>query len=62
MKVHIDTTRCTGHGMCELAAEDVFEVGDDGTVHLLTDPNDDQRLEVEQAVATCPTRALTIDG
>lgn len=62
MKVHIDTTRCTGHGMCELAAEDVFEVGADGTVHLLTDPDDEQRPEVEQAVAACPTRALSIDG
>lgn len=60
--MHIDTTRCTGHGMCELAAEDVFEVGDDGTVQLLTVPDDDQRHEVEQAVADCPTRALSIYG
>ncbi len=61
MKVRIDDTRCTGHGLCEVAAEGVFEVGDDGVVHLLVeDPDEKQRPEVEDAVARCPTRALSI--
>ncbi|MCD2188114.1 ferredoxin [Actinomycetospora soli] len=61
MRVHIDTTRCTGHGMCEAAAEDVFEVGPDGITHLLIDPDPSQRREVEAAVAECPTRALSVE-
>ncbi|SFO44831.1 ferredoxin [Pseudonocardia ammonioxydans] len=62
MKVHIDTTRCTGHGLCEAVAEDIFEVGDDGMAHLLADPDADRRGEVDQAVAECPTRALSASG
>lgn len=62
MKVHVDTTRCTGHGLCEAEAEDVFEVGADGVVHLLTDePGEEQRGGVEEAVKVCPTRALSIE-
>ena len=32
MKVGVDLAKCTGHGICESIAEDVFEVQDDGTV------------------------------
>ncbi len=32
MKVEVDLAKCTGHGICESIAEDVFEVQDDGTV------------------------------
>lgn len=60
MKVQIDGDRCTGHGMCEGAAGDVFEVGTDGLAHLIVEPGEEQRAEVEQAVAECPTRALSI--
>jgi ferredoxin len=37
MKMHIDTDVCTGHGVCEGIRPDIFEVGDDGTVHLVTE-------------------------
>ena len=33
MRVEVDLDKCTGHGICESIAEDVFEVQDDGTVH-----------------------------
>lgn len=61
MRINIDTTRCTGHGMCEVVAEDLFEVGPDGMTHLLGDPGPDRRGEIEAAVAECPTRALSVD-
>ena len=32
MRVEVDLDKCTGHGICESIAEDVFEVQDDGTV------------------------------
>ena len=38
MRVEVDLDKCTGHGICESIAEDVFEVQDDGTVHI--DEND----------------------
>ena len=34
MRVEVDLTKCTGHGICESIADDVFEVRDDGTVHI----------------------------
>jgi ferredoxin len=53
--------RCTGHGICESIAEDVFEVQDDGTVliHQPERPEDD-RDRVQQAVTQCPAAALRL--
>ena len=61
MKIDVDYTRCTGHGLCELEAEDVFEVGDKGVVQLLiAEPGEEYREQVEAAVKVCPTVALSI--
>jgi ferredoxin len=63
MRINVDTDRCTGHGVCESIAADIFEVNDDGLVQLLMEtPTDDRRVEVEEAVAECPTQALSIAG
>ena len=32
MRVEVDLDKCTGHGICESIADDVFEVQDDGIV------------------------------
>jgi ferredoxin len=61
MKVNIDYTRCTGHGLCELEAADVFEVGEAGVVQLLIDsPGEEHRERIEAAANVCPTVALSI--
>jgi ferredoxin len=63
MRINVDTDRCTGHGVCESIAEDIFEVGDDGIVHLLIeDVPESRRDEIAEAVAECPTQALSIEG
>lgn len=41
MNLQIDSKRCTGHGMCEGAAGDVFEVGTDGFAPLMVEPGED---------------------
>ncbi len=61
MRVEVDLDKCTGHGICESIAEDVFEVQDDGTVHI----DDSQRPEsdrerMQQAVTQCPAAALRL--
>ncbi|WP_344021981.1 ferredoxin [Pseudonocardia kongjuensis] len=62
MKLHVDYTRCTGHGLCEVEAEDVFEVGEDGLVQLLVDdPGEQNPRGLEAAVRACPTSALSIE-
>ncbi|CKH64234.1 ferredoxin [Mycolicibacterium smegmatis] len=62
MRVEVDLARCTGHGICETIAEDVFEVQDDGTVliHGNERPEHD-RDRMRQAVVQCPAAALRIE-
>jgi ferredoxin len=61
MKVRVDTTKCSGIGLCEVAAPAVFEVGDDGQARAINpDPRESERAAVEQAVLECPTGALSI--
>lgn len=61
MRVEVDLDKCTGHGICESIAEDVFEVQDDGIV-LIRDgerPESD-RDRMQQAVTQCPAAALRL--
>ena len=61
MRVEVDLDKCTGHGICESIAEDVFEVQDDGTVHIdgSQQPESD-RERMQQAVTQCPAAALRL--
>ena len=62
MKVKVDRTKCSGIGLCEVAAPSVYQVGDDGQSHVLTDEISTEELQaVEEAIAGCPTSALSID-
>ncbi|MQA61776.1 MAG: ferredoxin [Actinophytocola sp.] len=62
MKMHIDTDVCTGHGVCEGIRPDIFEVGDDGIAHLLTEEfTEEDRQDLEDAVDQCPTQALRLE-
>lgn len=61
MRVEVDLDKCTGHGICESIADDVFEVQDNGTVRI----HDNQRPEsdrerMRQAVTQCPAAALRL--
>jgi ferredoxin len=61
MRIAVDRNRCTGLGMCEAEAPEVFEVQDDGTLVILIEtPGEAQREAVELAVDGCPTEALSI--
>lgn len=62
MKVIVDFVKCTGLGICESMAPEIFEVNDDGELVLLKeDITDDELRSVEEAVAGCPTEALRIE-
>ncbi|HEX4248250.1 MAG TPA: ferredoxin [Pseudonocardia sp.] len=61
MRIVVDRDKCTGLGMCEAEAPDLFEVQDDGTLKVLDEhPDADQREAAEAAVMSCPTEALTL--
>jgi ferredoxin len=61
MRIEVDLGKCTGHGICETIAEDVFEVDDDGSVriHDVVRPESD-RTRMQQAVTQCPAAALSL--
>ncbi|MGE2733975.1 ferredoxin [Mycolicibacterium vaccae] len=61
MKVTVDLDKCTGHGVCETIADDVFEVLDEGTVRV-HDPErpESDRERMQQAVTQCPVAALRL--
>lgn len=61
MRVRVDRARCSGIGMCEMTAAAVFEVGADGLAGVLDEePPEDARTLVEDAIANCPTGALSV--
>ncbi|MDS1114817.1 ferredoxin [Gordonia westfalica] len=61
MKVELDRARCTGLGICESLASDFFEIADDGSLLVLKDEvTDADLMEVEEAIAGCPTEALRL--
>lgn len=62
MKIVLDENKCSSLGMCESVAPDYFEVGDDGALVVLNaQPPEDTRALMEEAVAACPTGALSIE-
>ncbi len=61
MRIEVDLGRCTGHGICETIAEDVFEVSDDGSVLIHgTERPESDRDRMQKAVLQCPTAALRL--
>ncbi|MBP2367640.1 ferredoxin [Pseudonocardia parietis] len=63
MRVVVDFDRCTGLGLCESLAPDFFEVQDDGSLELLrSEVNEAERAELQEAVRSCPTEALRLEG
>jgi ferredoxin len=62
MKVVVDLDTCDLHGLCVESAPEVFEIGDDGALHVLNEtPGEDLRAKVEAAVQGCPTGAIWIE-
>ncbi|ULE35239.1 ferredoxin [Mycobacterium sp. IDR2000157661] len=60
-KVTVDLDLCQGHAMCELEAPDYFTVPKRGKVEIIdSEPPDDARDEIQNAVDMCPTQALAI--
>jgi ferredoxin len=61
VRLEVDVDKCTGHGICESIAEDVFEVQYDGMLvidHDKAATSDRDRLQ--QAVIQCPAAALRL--
>ena len=62
-RIAVDRDRCVGSGACEALAPDVFEVDDDGVLVVIREqPAEGEQSDVRDAVTSCPTRALALEG
>ncbi|GAB2766398.1 ferredoxin [Sinomonas soli] len=60
-KVEADLPACQGYANCVVAADDYFDIDDDGKVVLLrTDVPDSEHARVEEAARSCPVSALKL--
>ncbi len=61
MRVVVDWDLCESNALCMAAAPEVFELQDDDTLLILQEtPDESLRAKVEQAVRTCPKRAISL--
>jgi ferredoxin len=62
MKVYVDVNLCALHALCVETLPEVFQIGDDGVLHVLNEtPPDDVRGKVVKAVRECPTGAISME-
>lgn len=60
--VRADRDACQGYANCVLAADDVFDIDDDGEVVLLrAEVDESERGRVTEAALSCPVNALSVE-
>ena len=60
MKVQVNHDKCEGHGKCEMAAPEVFELRDDDLSYVLVDDvSEELKPKVERAIRLCPRQAIS---
>jgi ferredoxin len=62
MKIHVDSERCQGHGLCYAEAPDLFADDEFGhaTVSVTGDLDDEQLERAKAVVRMCPEIAISI--
>jgi ferredoxin len=61
VKVVVDFDRCASNAVCMSLVPEIFEVRDDGYLYVLDEhPPDSMREQLEEAVRSCPTQAISI--
>jgi ferredoxin len=63
MRILVDWQRCDGNGICVTESPETFQMTDDDELILLAEqPDEALRPKLAAAVASCPKRALAIEG
>ncbi|HSN10594.1 MAG TPA: ferredoxin [Propionibacteriaceae bacterium] len=62
-KIIVDWDKCQDHGQCVFAAPEVFQLDENGRMHvLIEEPDEDLRARVEDAADVCPVQAIALEG
>lgn len=60
-EISADRSRCQGWANCVAAADDVFDIDDDGLVVLLrTSIPESDRARIDEVAHRCPVAALSV--
>ena len=60
-RVIADGGLCQGHANCIMDAGEIFDLDEDGLVVVLKEEiTEDERVQVETAIANCPVSALSL--
>lgn len=58
-KIFVDLERCSGHGLCEVMAPDIFGLDDDGFCVIKKEIVDGEDANLaREAMLACPTEAI----
>jgi ferredoxin len=60
VKVQANRDVCIGAGMCLMTAPDVFDQSDDDGLVILLDEHPEDTPSVREAIANCPSGAISI--
>jgi ferredoxin len=61
VKVSVDRDVCIVSGMCTSIAPEIFQIGDDGLLHILLEDLTPELAErADNAVLCCPVEALSL--
>ncbi|MEU8800851.1 ferredoxin [Spirillospora sp. NPDC048819] len=61
--VKANTEACQGYASCVVAADDYFDIDDDGLVVLLAaEVPEADRERIDRAARSCPAAALRLEG
>lgn len=62
MKVAVDLALCQGHGQCQDAAPQIFELDDEGFARVLQAEvgDEDQISRAREAADRCPVQAIDL--
>jgi len=62
VRVVVDWNLCESNALCMAAAPEVFELQDDDTLLILQEtPDESLRDKVDNAVRSCPKRAISLE-
>lgn len=58
-KIMVDSSLCTGCGLCASSCPEVFEMGDDNIAHVVGSKSD---CDLNDVASQCPVEAISVES